>query len=331
MEDSFFDKHIKIGTHDGLFHADEALSCYMLKKLCKKGFTIVRSRSKDVQDTCDILVDTGSVYDHQKRKYDHHQRGFEEKFTPEHKSNLSAAGLVYRHYGKKVIKHTVNTQSLNDTTIDEIYSYIYDNFIYAFDCWDTGVEICDGDVVHGYDIFPITIFGLVGYMNPSDYNKGSFDKEFLKAVEAVGSFFDAFVKKVCTQIFPDRKILEMEFNLLEEENDQILVINKPVQYREHIEYLEKKYTKDILFIVTPGTNGNWVIRAITKRGKQFESKLPLLEDWRGKRDEELAASCGIPGAIFVHSSGFIGAAKKKKDVINLAFKTIEGFNKTKEA
>lgn len=33
-----------------------------------------RSRDPAVLGTCDIVVDVGAVYDHEKKRYDHHQR-----------------------------------------------------------------------------------------------------------------------------------------------------------------------------------------------------------------------------------------------------------------
>ena len=66
---------VKIGTHSGTFHCDEILACYMLKLLPEyQHATIVRTRDSESLNQCDIVVDVGSVYDHSKRRYDHHQR-----------------------------------------------------------------------------------------------------------------------------------------------------------------------------------------------------------------------------------------------------------------
>ena len=68
-----------IGTHDGTFHCDEALACAILLQLpAYQGATIVRSRKQDQLDQCDIVVDVGAVYDHEKKRYDHHQKTFTE-------------------------------------------------------------------------------------------------------------------------------------------------------------------------------------------------------------------------------------------------------------
>lgn len=65
----------KIGTHNGTFHSDEVLACYMLKVLPEyREATVVRSRDPQVLGDCEIVVDVGAVYDHDKLRYDHHQR-----------------------------------------------------------------------------------------------------------------------------------------------------------------------------------------------------------------------------------------------------------------
>lgn len=72
----------KIGTHDGTFHCDEVLGCYMLKQLPDfKDAEIVRSRKEDVLEECDIVIDVGGVFDSENRRFDHHQKTFNETFS----------------------------------------------------------------------------------------------------------------------------------------------------------------------------------------------------------------------------------------------------------
>ena len=100
-----------IATHDGSFHCDEALACFLLKLLPElKGALklprnsaqhssklniapvlirqngrsvlsvapadtrIVRTRDPAVLETSDIVVDVGGVFDAARHRYDHHQR-----------------------------------------------------------------------------------------------------------------------------------------------------------------------------------------------------------------------------------------------------------------
>lgn len=64
-----------IGTHNGKFHCDEVFACWMLKLLPDfKNHLILRTRNEDDLAKCDIVVDVGGVFDHEKKRYDHHQR-----------------------------------------------------------------------------------------------------------------------------------------------------------------------------------------------------------------------------------------------------------------
>ena len=69
------DGPVTIGTHDGTFHCDEVLACWMLKQLPQyKEAEIVRTRDPAKLSTCEIVVDVGAVYDADALRFDHHQR-----------------------------------------------------------------------------------------------------------------------------------------------------------------------------------------------------------------------------------------------------------------
>ena len=85
---------VKIGTHDGKFHCDEALACAMLSMLPTwRGAVIVRTRKPDVLAVCNAVVDVGAVYDAATLRFDHHQKGFDHALEG-HAIKLSSAGLV---------------------------------------------------------------------------------------------------------------------------------------------------------------------------------------------------------------------------------------------
>ena len=57
-------KMLQIGTHDGTFHCDEALGCYLLQKTERyKGAEVVRTRDQNKLKDLDIVIDVGGVYD----------------------------------------------------------------------------------------------------------------------------------------------------------------------------------------------------------------------------------------------------------------------------
>lgn len=54
----------------------------MLKCLPEyKDAEIIRSRDKEVLESCDIVVDVGAEFNHARKRYDHHQKSFEETLS----------------------------------------------------------------------------------------------------------------------------------------------------------------------------------------------------------------------------------------------------------
>ncbi|OIR57496.1 MAG: GAMM1 protein [Amphiamblys sp. WSBS2006] len=322
-KEKFFKNKIKIGTHDAFFHADDAFACYMLRKIAKGGAEIVRTRNLEILATCDIVVDVGDVYSHEQRRYDHHQRGFNVRYEENARSMLSSAGLIYKHYGKEVLMEIIGaTEEPED--LDKLYSELYYSYIYAFDCMDTGVDQYQTKEKQEYNLNTVSIFSHISRLYPtwSDKNKDE-DAAFVKAMDICGVFFELFVQRLYFSNFPARKIVEDAFNKLGKEVDEkIFLLERNVPYSSHLHWLEKKHEKEVLYAVTPRADGAWTVRAINKKNS-FESRLPLQEKWRGLRDSELEKASGIEGTIFVHHSGFTGAAKTKQGAIRMAEKTIE--------
>lgn len=118
-------------THSGTFHADESLAVYMIKSIPKFAqAAVIRTRDEAVISKGTIVVDVGAVYDPQRLRFDHHQRGFEETFSPDHSVKLSSAGLIYKHFGREMIaaRYKLNPA---DEKVDVLYNKMYDDFILA--------------------------------------------------------------------------------------------------------------------------------------------------------------------------------------------------------
>lgn len=95
-----------IGTHNGHFHADEALAVYLLRLLPEyKTATLIRTRDPEVLKTCTIVVDVGGVHEHGAFRYDHHQREFNATFPgkvslPPHTTSVDSPATTCLLYMK---------------------------------------------------------------------------------------------------------------------------------------------------------------------------------------------------------------------------------------
>uniref|UniRef100_A0A8C0TCG8 Uncharacterized protein n=1 Tax=Canis lupus familiaris TaxID=9615 RepID=A0A8C0TCG8_CANLF len=97
---------------------------------------IVRTRDPEKLAACDVVVDVGGEYDPQRHRYDHHQRSFTETMSSlspgkRWQTKLSSAGLVYLHFGHKLLAQLLGT-SEEDSMVGTIYDKSPEALSYYF-------------------------------------------------------------------------------------------------------------------------------------------------------------------------------------------------------
>ncbi|PAV60524.1 hypothetical protein WR25_25533 [Diploscapter pachys] len=323
----------KIGTHNGKFHCDEALACFMLKCLGDfSDFSVVRSRDPAVLGDCDIVVDVGGVFDHSKRRYDHHQKTFNETMNslgelPFH-TKLSSAGLVYAHYGKKIIANIIG-EPLDSVKVSLFYHRVYESFLEQIDANDNGIPQYEGTPKYKSSG---GICGRVGRFNPH-WNEAEVepDERFQQAMQCVGNEFIDTVKYLANVWWPARETIEsaIDKRFQNDPSGRIIVLELGgVPWKEHFFELEEEKSlqaDNITYIVYQDTTDNsWRVQAIpTNKMANFQNRLPLTAAWRGLRDEELSKEAGIESCVFVHMSGFIGGNRTREGALEMARKSMQ--------
>lgn len=260
-----------IGTHSGTFQADEAMGCWMLRQLPQyRNAKVVRSRDPQLLDKCDIVIDVGGVYDHGALRYDHHQRGYDERFDSGKPgkngrcTKLSASGLVYRHYGKDVLK--AYYPGLSDEYIDIAYTKVYDSLLEALDAIDTGVEPVADESVEILYKDSTGLSSRVSRLNPrwnevdDNFEKPKEDERFELAVTACGEDFLSVMASVVESDIPARSFVQKALlNRFEvDPSGEILCFESGgLPWRNHLYELEKehKIEKLIKFVLYPDTSG----------------------------------------------------------------------------
>lgn len=331
----------KIGTHSGSFQADEAMGCWMLRQLPQyRNAQVIRSRDLEVLGKLDIVIDVGGTYDHAALRYDHHQRGYNERFDTGKKDDgegrvtvLSASGLVYRHYGKDVIK--AYYPNLSQDQLDLAYNKIYNSLLEALDAIDTGVEM----IPDGVDPLYSDATGLsrrVSRLNPRwnevtdvvDPSTGKqqppcMDERFELASAACGEDFVSVMSQIIESDLPARAFVEQAVRSRHETDvsgEIITLSSGGLPWKGHLYHLEEELSVDPLvkFVLYTDQSGMWRVQAVTVKGMAFENRLSLPEEWRGVRDAELAKLSGIPGCKFCHAAGFIGGAETYEGALEMA-------------
>ncbi|XP_076184049.1 MYG1 exonuclease isoform X2 [Ptiloglossa arizonensis] len=320
---------IKIGTHDGTFHCDEALACFMLKLLPRyKDAVVVRTRDQNILDTCDIVVDVGMEYNHAKLRYDHHMRDFKETISTvikkpgyDEEVTLSSAGLVYCHFGHEIIKNLVPEASESD--IETIFKQIYNTLIKEIDGIDNGISIYkDGSL---YSIVT-DISSRVKLLNPAWNSKNiDIDEQFFKAVELVGQEFMQHINFTTYVWLPGRSIVQeaIEKRFEVDPSGEIVEIGQYVPWVQHLLTIEKELNIQPSLKYVIYKSSYYRIQCVPIKNGSFLCRLFLPEAWGGLKNEQLERACGIEGARFVHSERFIGEHSTREGVIMMARKAIE--------
>lgn len=332
-----------IGTHNGHFHADEALAVHMLRQLpAYSASPLVRTRDPKLLETCHTVVDVGGEYDAARNRYDHHQRGFDTTF-PGRKTKLSSAGLVFLHFGRAIIAQRLGEGVSEDSAeVTLLYNKIYESFIEALDAHDNGISVYDPKAVAAAGLtknFSEGGFGLgamVGRLNPNWNDpvpsdpaaaQQAEDDKFAQASQRIGEEFQRELDYYTKAWLPAREVVQKAFEKRNEYDAEgrILVFDgQSAPWKDHLYQLEdgKASVLYVLYPEKPEPGAKWRIQCVPESKDSFVSRKPLPEAWRGFRDEELDGITGVPGGVFVHAAGFIGGNKTFEGAKEMAVKAL---------
>jgi len=319
---------MKIGTHDGAFHCDEALACWMLHQTSEfKHAEITRTRNPDILKEMDIVVDVGAEYDPTRHRYDHHQKEFTTTLDAEHTTTkLSSAGLVYKHFGKEVLQEILGKRE--EEEINKLYMMVYDGFIEEIDAVDNGVSCYPPDILPKYKI-STTLSARVARLNPNWNDKTLVpDEQFKKAMAIAGEEMRSIVLRIGNAILPAATIVRHAIadRLSVDESGKIMSLEESggLPWKEHLFDLCAEEgelaaaARELLYVLYPDSSGGWRIQCVPVKAAGFENRKGLPVEWCGLRDQVLSDKTGVEGCIFIHANGFIGGAKTREAALKLA-------------
>lgn len=314
----------KLGTHSGRFHTDEILAVVMLKCLPEyKDAEIVRTRDNARLDKCDVVVDVGGVYDHSKKRYDHHQKEFNDNLDEKHSIRLSSAGLIYKHYGKEVLEKGFGIT--DKVKRNAIYDALYTKFIEAVDAVDNGVSQYEGPTKYEVNT---TLQNRVNALNPNFLEEDVDENErFKKAMELVKTEFFERVHYLRDVWWVAREIVERAVAKRFEchKSGRVIHLETNCPYWDHLYEIEKNLNIEgqILYVLYFDRYKNYRCGAVEKEKESFSLRLPLWSKCRGLKDEALEKASNIKGLTFVHYSGFTSGGKDMNCLIQLIEETLK--------
>ncbi|VVA97838.1 unnamed protein product [Arabis nemorensis] len=316
----------QVGTHNGSFHCDEALGCFMIRLADKfSGADIVRTRDPKILAELDAVLDVGGVYDPDSDRYDHHQKGFEEVFGHGFNTKLSSAGLVYKHFGKEIIAKELNVDQDHPDVL-RLFLAVYKSFMEAIDAVDNGINRYDTDKPPRY-VNNTHLSSRVGRLNldwiDPDQSQEKENEAFQRAMALAGKEFLESVRFHTRSWLPARSIVVqcLEERFKTDPSGEIMELKKFCPWKLHLFELEQEMKIEplIKYVIYQDERGNqWRVQAVAVAPDRFENRKALPEQWRGLRDEELSKVAEIPGCVFVHMSGFIGGNQSYEGALSMA-------------
>ena len=328
---------LHLGVHGGKFHLDDILCCYLISSLYGERYNnkVIIHRSVDAGkdlDNCDFVMDVGMEYDHTKRHYDHHQKDFNETYNNRN-FKLSASGLIWRHYGKEIVKTLISDMTdfkdkLTDHKIKIITDKIYDSMIYFVDARDNGLNQYSEPITQKPNYIDNSHLGyFVSLFNENwfeDLTPEQTLERFKQAMNIVGEYFMKIFKKSVYSI-QAQKIINKAYNerFKYRSDGRVLVLENstvPVSMYK----INMNTNPKILYIVGFNKERNqYSALAVNESNENYKTILPFPKEWRGLPEEELIKISGIPDSTFVHSTGFLACNKTLKGILLMVDKSIK--------
>lgn len=287
-------KEVLIGTHNGFFHADDCLAVAALTLLFPK-HRIVRSRDKDILNSCDILVDVGGIYDASINRFDHH---FPNGPTYDDGLLMSSFGLVWEKYGEAICGNK------------EIQKSLVGSLVRPVDAADNGVAIYSRQR-GAPEVSMLSLSAVLAVMNPADIKQA--DTTFLEQVSWCRKVIKQFISNVRQRI-DSREVVRHAYAYASKKDVHFMELPRAMKWEEALFALDRE--SRIFYVVFPHNN-QWYLRCVSRTPHSYTPRKRLPDSWAGLRDEEFSEMTSIPDGVFCHHAAFVCAARTRESVLAL--------------
>lgn len=288
---------MRIGTHNGVFHADDVFAVAALHILEKGPHEIVRTRDEAILATCDVVVDVGGVYDAQRGRFDHHQRG-----GAGSRANgvpYSSFGLVWAHYGHDCCGSMAVVKRVDEMLVQSI------------DAADCGFALQGKPAVEG--IRSMSVSAVISLLNPTWEEVPDFDRAFVKAVETA----EMILRRAIQSARGAERAAAGVRAAIETSEGAVVELDRFLPWQE------AEFPARCLYITFPSEAGTWMCQAIAPAPGSFDKRKALPASWGGLRDGDLASATGVEDAVFCHIGLFICGARTREGALELARLAVE--------
>lgn len=301
-----------IGTHSGVFHADDAFAVCVLEG-CPEfaDLDIVRTRDVEKLDMCEVVVDVGDVYDHAARRYDHHQR----EGAPAPRANgipYSGFGLVWRHFGRRWLE----TQYPMNDEVELVWDRVDRVLVQPTDAADCGHSLAE----YG-EVRPFTSSALISGMNPNWDDDEDPDLAFERACGVAHQILCQVAENAISWAEAKSAVEDA----IARSEGGIVVFTRQAPWQEHLFASSSVKADEALFVVYPNPSGtpNYMVQCVPDQLGSFGKRKALPESWAGLRGDELAAEANVKTAVFCHVGRFICGTDELDDALKMACMAVD--------
>lgn len=303
-----YSKAVNAITHTAPHHADEVFATAMLAVLFP--VELFRTRDQSIINNADAIVyDVGGEFDPEKKRFDHHQKGFSE-VRPDG-ITYASAGLIWREYGVEIVKKLGAARGIDDEMALEVVSHIDNALIRGIDASDNG---------QGKKSDSMSVSLVISTYNALWDEEEDADSCFIKACEIASMILEREVEVAISSIYGQRLVKKQ----IEVAKDTIIIMDKFIGgWLEAILTSDSPKAANLLYAVFPAVDGNWNVQAIPPTiDDRMAQRKAFPEEWRGLRDKELKKASGVETAVFCHAAGFFAVTETKEGAIALAEKAV---------
>lgn len=328
------DNPFVVAVHDGPHHADDVF-CIACLKIINHNILVIRTRNQEQLDKANFQVDVGGKYNPELGFFDHHQVDFNERYPSPNVNKyeigpkLAAFGLIWRHFGNKVVEHTLNrfNYKYDESCITFIYRQVEKSTVICSDIVDNG-EQRSFYIDSGAYRFPSIIKFIQNY-NPSPWVESDVTNTihyFDEAVTIATKYLEREIIKCYSQYMARDQILSLVKNVNE---DGLLILEEYLPWSPIFSQFPEEVTH-IKMVIFPSSDG-WMFQSpyynyrvdtkfssVMKNGEHRKWRYPAPQGICGLTNQALVDKTGIPDALFVHMSGFLGTCKTKEGAIAMA-------------